>query len=209
MEIEREVAMYIPTAFHETRTEVLHAFIRKHSFATLISNGGNGLSISHLPLHLDESGTRLLGHLARPNNQWHDFTEGGNVSAIFHGPHTYISPRYYTTRLAVPTWNYANVYAHGRATVIEDSARLESMLKQLSMTYEANSTNAWSMNELPTEMRQKLVASIVGIEIAIEKLEGKFKLNQNRPAADRAGVIDALNATGNADDKAVAEMMQT
>ena len=200
--------MHIPIAFHETRTEVLHAFIRKHGFATLISHGAHGLNISHLPLLLNETGPKLLGHLARPNPHWHDFTTAVSVTAIFTGPHTYISPRYYTTRVAVPTWNYVNVYAHGRATIVEDPTKLASMLEQLTTAYEADSPNAWSMNELPTDMRQKLVTSIVGIEITIEKLEGKFKLNQNRPAADRASVIEALNASGNADDNAVAEMMQ-
>jgi transcriptional regulator len=208
MDTEQEVAMYIPAPFHEARTEVLHAFVRKYSFATLISHGASGLNISHLPLLLDETGTKLHGHLARPNPHWHDFAEGGSVTAIFHGPHTYISPRYYTTRIAVPTWNYANVYAHGRPTIIEDPTQLESMLERLASTYEADAPNAWSMRELSSEMRQKLLASIVGIEITIEKLEGKFKLNQNRPAADRASVIDRLTPSANADDRAMAEMMQ-
>jgi transcriptional regulator len=199
--------MYIPGAFHETRTEVLHGFIRQHSFATLISQETNGLNVSHLPLLLNETGAILFGHLARPNPHWHDFAAGAQVTAVFHGPHAYISPRYYTTRLAVPTWNYANVYAHGRATIIDDPAQLEAMLEQLTTTYEADSPNAWSMTELPAEMREKLAASVVGIEITIEKLEGKFKLNQNRPAIDRASVIEALSASAKADDKAVAEMM--
>jgi transcriptional regulator len=203
----RKMPMYIPSTFLETRTEVLHAFIRKHSFATLISHGAGGLDISHLPMLLNESGTKLLGHLARANPHWQRF-DSTSVTAVFHGPHTYVSPRYYTTRAAVPTWNYANVYAHGQATVVEDRSRLEAILEQLTFTYEARSQNGWSMGEVPTAMRGKLVASIVGIEITIEKLEGKFKLNQNRPAADRASVIEALNSSAHADDKAVAEMMQ-
>jgi transcriptional regulator len=201
--------MYIPTAFHETQTKVLHAFIRKHSFATLISHGAGGLNISHLPMLFNETGTMLMGHLARPNPHWQDFAQGGDILAIFSGPHTYISPRFYTTRAAVPTWNYANVYVHGRAKLIEDRTQLESMLEALSAKYEGAAADAWSMKELPAEMRQKLVDSIVGIEIDITKIEGKFKLHQNRPAADRAGVIAALGASDYADDKAVAELMKT
>jgi predicted FMN-binding regulatory protein PaiB len=113
---EKRAMTYLPSAFHETRPDVLEAFIRKHSFATLISNGADGIAVSHLPMLLerDAAGQRMLvGHLARANPQWRDLTK--DVLVIFSGPHTYISPRWYETQVAVPTWNYTTVYVRGRA----------------------------------------------------------------------------------------------
>ena len=204
--------MYLPSGFHETRTATLHAFIRRHSFATLISPGGaEGIQVSHLPMLLDRSRTpngMLVGHLAKPNPQWREFTgNGATVTASFAGPHAYISPRWYQTRAAVPTWNYANVYVQGTARVIEDRERLSQLLKDLSDVYEGGNREPWSLADLPAQMHNSLIDGIVGIEIEIASIDGKFKLSQNRIAADRHGVIQALGQSESYEDRAVGELM--
>ena len=204
--------MYLPEAFHETRLSVLHAFIRRHSFATLISsNARDGVQISHLPMLLDPArghhGT-LMGHLARPNPQWKGFAGNGTqATAVFAGPHAYISPRWYQTRIAVPTWNYASVYVRGAARVVEERSRLTEFLEALSDNYESGVDQPWTMDDLPEQMREKLIDGIVGIELEIISIDGKFKLSQNRPAADRPGVIAGLSQSDSYEERALAALM--
>lgn len=202
--------MYIPPAFQETRLEVLHEVMRAYSFATLVSPGENGLVATHLPLLLDASrgpqGT-LIGHLARANPHWLSWREGQEVLAIFQGPHAYISPSWYTTPIAVPTWNYVAIHAYGRPTLIEDHAGLYRIVEETVRTYEAQFDYAWSLDSR-AEFAEKLLKNIVGFEIEITRIEGKFKLNQNRSRADQEGVVAGLMQQHDPLGVAVAEMIR-
>jgi len=201
--------VYIPDAFRETDQAVLHQVIRDYSFATLIAHSGGALFASHLPLLLDpargEHGT-LIGHMARANPQWRDFTDGAEVLAIFHGPHAYISPSWYVTHPAVPTWNYVAVHAYGVPRLIEDRAVLRKLLDTMVRLYEGGFEKPWQF-DLPERFTETMVDMIVGFEIPITRLEGKFKLNQNRPAADRRSVIPVLERSADPAAREVAGLM--
>lgn len=200
--------MYVPDHFREDRLDVLHGFIRQWGFATMISHGTDGMIASHLPVVLDasrgERGT-LLTHLARPNPQWRHFADDAPPEAmfIFHGPHAYVSPTWYATTPAVPTWNYAAVHAYGTPRLITDRPALRDILDR---TIAASERFGWSLDAQPAVYVETMMKGIVGIEVPIARIEGKLKLSQNRSAADRAGVIAAL---GRSDfgERAVAEMM--
>ena len=162
---------------------------------------------THLPFLLDSqrgpNGT-LLAHMARANPQWHDFNSEQEVLAIFQGPHAYVSPSWYEIELSVPTWNYAAVHAYGIPRIIEDSEELYQLLKILIETHEAQFENPWPF-QLPDDYLQKMMRGIVGFEIEITRLEGKFKLSQNRTASEREIVIAALQESP--DTQPVAELM--
>ncbi len=200
--------MYIPAAFDEQRKEVLHAFIREHGFATIISAGPAGMEASHVPVVLrPEIGDRgiLEFHLARQNAHSKLLAEGAAVLAIFHGPHVYISPQWYKTPVAVPTWNYVVVHARGVARKMSD-AELKEHLIRLSAVYEPAA--GWSMERLSNEVSQKLQAMIEGFEVKIERLEGKWKLGQNRSREDVMGAIEALRSQQEPDALKIAALMQ-
>ena len=202
--------VYNPPEFREDQPEVLHQVIKEHSFATLISQARGELMATHLPVLLDaEDGPlgTLRGHVARANPHWRAFREGVEALAIFQGPHTYVSPSWYETELTVPTWNYVAVHAYGRPRVIEDEAGLKAILLALVDTYESGFERPWSIQRLPEEFVQKMLKGIVGFEIPIARLEGKFKMNQNRTAGDRRGVIDALSNDGSEMSLSVAKLM--
>jgi transcriptional regulator len=192
--------IYRPAAFACDDREALVEFIRQYPFATLLSQGGDGPWLSHLPL-LYENG-QLFGHLARANPQASALASGDAV-AIFHGPHAYVSPRWYATAPAVPTWNYAVVHATGPARLL-NADETAQIMDRMSAVYEPGSE--WSFDTLPSDYRAGMLRGIVGVSIAILRLEGKFKLSQNRPPADQQRVADHL-AEGDACDQAVAEMM--
>jgi transcriptional regulator len=202
--------MYIPPAFRVEDHAKLTAFIRQHSFATLATSDGRAPFASHLPMlfrpDAGEHGT-LLSHMARANPQWQHFASGAEALAIFHGPHGYISPAWYTTAPAVPTWNYAVVHAYGVPRVIEDRARIIELLHETISIYENELGNPWS-GELPEPFRDKMIAGIVAFEMPISRIEGKFKLGQNRPEADVNGVVSALSRAGDGESLALARMMQ-
>ncbi len=201
--------MYIPPAFRVEDASKLAAFIQKHSFATLITHDGTAPFASHLPTlfypGVGSHGT-LVSHMARSNPQWQHFASGSEVLAIFHGPHCYISPSWYQTDLAVPTWNYATVHAYGVPTVFSEHERVVSLLEETTAAYEASFEQPWN-RDLPREFRDKLIHGIVAFEIPIARIEGKFKLGQNRSAADIQGVFNALSHSADADSQAVAQMM--
>jgi transcriptional regulator len=201
--------VYIPDAFREADQTTLHQAIRDHGFATLVSHSAGELFASHLPLLLDavrgDRGT-LRGHMARANPQWRDFNDGAEVLAIFHGPHTYISPSWYETHPAVPTWNYVAVHAYGIPRVIEDRAELLGLLKASVQLYESGFEKPWQL-DVPQKFLETMMDMIVGFEIPISRLEGKFKLNQNRPAADRRSVIRELNRSSDPVALAIAQLM--
>ena len=201
--------MYIPAPFAETRVHALHAFVRAHPFATLVSTGDDGLPFaSHLPLLLDgdrgANGT-LVGHVARPNPQAAHLSAGREVLAVFHGPHAYVSPTWYQTAPAVPTWNYAVVHARGVPRVVDGPAEVRALLETTVRAFEAPGS-PWSMDALPERYLESMAASVVAFELSIARIDGKFKLSQNRQPADRAGVIEALR-TGDAERRAVAALM--
>ena len=188
--------MYIPKAFRQDNTAALHKLMREYSFTTLVTQQDGIPLASHLPLLLDsERGTygTLLGHMARANPQWRTFQEDQEALVIFQGPHAYISPSWYEAELAVPTWNYAVVHAYGVPRLIEDKTELYSLLQTLVHTYEAGFEKPWVFETLPDAYVQKMMQGIVGFEILITRLEGKFKLNQNRPISDQARVATTLS----------------
>ncbi len=201
--------MYIPPAFRVDDPSTLASFIREHSFATVVSWGEGVLFASHLPvLYRPEDGSSgtLVSHMARANPQWRHFESGGEVLVMFHGPHAYISPTWYQTQLAVPTWNYAAVHVYGVPSLLSDHDAVVRLLSETIAAYEGTRERPWT-GELPDDFRDKLVQGIVAFEIPISRLEGKFKLGQNRSPEDQQGVFDALSRSGNADSLAVVKMM--
>lgn len=201
--------MYIPPAFRVADPGKLAAFIRRHSFATLITHDGTVPFASHLPmLFRSETGSHgtLVSHMARANPQWQHFASGGEALVVFQGPHSYVSPSWYQTELAVPTWNYAAVHAYGVPVVFNEHERVVALLRETVSAYEASLERPWA-GDLPEDFRDKLMHGIVAFEIPVTRIEGKFKLGQNRPAADIQGVFDALSHSDDADSRAVAQMM--
>lgn len=187
----------MPKHFNVDDPKALDAFIEHNAFATLVSTGAAGLQVSHIPLlpERDSGGTlRLLGHVARANLQWQALESATDVVAIFHGPHAYVSPSWYQTQPSVPTWNYAVVHAHGRATLL-DEAGLHDLVIRLSDVYEAGRPKPWRAVDLPADYTSNMLKAIVGFEIEVTNLEGKFKLSQNRPV-EVPRVIAALEAEG-------------
>ena len=200
--------MYIPAAFRESDTTKLHEFMRQHSFALLTSHGERGLVASHLPLLIEPArgpfGT-LVGHFAKANEQAAD--AGTEVLAVFSGPHAYISPTWYETPNTVPTWNYVAVHATGVLRLIDDKSKLADILEQIVARYEGSRPQPWPF-DAGTDFHQKLLDGIVGFEIEITRLEGKWKLNQNHPDERRQRVITALKEAGGEDNLAVAKLME-
>ncbi len=202
--------VYLPPAFTEARPEVLIAHIERHDFGLLISHGPAGLVASHIPflVEREDDGLHLVGHLARPNPQVAELSDGGEVLAIFSGPHAYISPGWYASGPAVPTWNYVDVHAYGTLRLIDDVDWLRIVLRRLSDRHEARSAEPWKMQDLPEAYMSGMVKGIIGLDIAVVRLEGKYKLSQNRPAADRPRIAAALEARGDADAVGVARLMR-
>jgi transcriptional regulator len=202
--------VYLPPAFTESRTEVLVEHIEQFDFGLLVSHRAAGLVASHIPFLIERDGAalHLHGHLARPNPQVSDLEGGGEVLAIFHGPHTYISPKWYATGPSVPTWNYVDVHVYGTVQLINDAAWLRDFLRRLSQRHEARNPVPWRIEDLPQTYLETMLNGIVGLDIAVTRLEGKYKLSQNRPAADRPGVIAALEAQRDPDADAIARLMR-
>jgi transcriptional regulator len=182
----------------------------RYDFGLLVTQGAEGLVASHIPFLIERDGERLHlhGHLARPNPQVDDLARAGEVLAIFHGPHAYISPNWYATGPSVPTWNYADVHAYGTVQLVEDAEWLRRFLVRLSERHEARNPVAWRMQDLPDAYVETMLKGIVGLDIAVTRLEGKYKLSQNRPAADRPGVIAALEAQTDPESHSIARLMR-
>jgi transcriptional regulator len=201
--------MYNPKSFQQTDLPTLHAFMQAHNFAALVSHTQAGLVATHLPLMIDTArgdyGT-LIGHMARANAQWKQMTQQ-EVLVMFSGPHTYISPSWYEAHPSVPTWNYTAVHAYGTPHIVEDPAVVEAMLEQLVDHHEAGFPQPWGM-DLPEDYMSKMLQSLVAFEIPIARLEGKFKLSQNRSETDQARVAEALAESSYPPDQAVAALMQ-
>jgi len=207
--------MYLPSHFAETRIEVLHELMRQHPLASLVTLGTQGLNANHLPFEVGAApapyGT-LRGHVARANPVWRDYSRDTDALVIFHGPQVYISPSWYDTKKqtgeVVPTYNYAVVHAYGRLQIVEDRNWLRGLVTRLTERFEKASTVPWQVSDAPQPFIEKQLEAIVGIEIVISKLFGKWKASQNRPAADRAGVVEALGTTAEADSLAMARMIK-
>ncbi len=187
--------MYIPSHSEQTNRETLFEVIREFSFATVVTHDGQAPFASHVPIVLDDAAEtpRLLGHIARANPQWKQFGDD-DVLVIFEGPHAYVSPSWYESEQAVPTWNYVAVHAYGRARII-DGDELTNLVDRTVANYESGRATPWK-NELPEDFRAGLLEAIVGFEIPIDRLEGKFKLGQSRPEADARGAISGLRESG-------------
>jgi len=194
--------MYIPEQFAETDLPTLHEFMRQHSFATLVTQHGSAPFASHLPTLLDSSvGTHgaLLGHMAHNNAQWQDFAAGTEVLVMFQGPHAYVSPTWYEPHpMVVPTWNFMAVHAYGVARILSED-ELEQTLHQLVNENEKTFSSPWKL-ELSQVMRVRMLAAIVGFEIKLNHVEGKFKLSQNRTQQDRRNVIAQLSQTAHGNE---------
>ncbi|ETW96636.1 FMN-binding negative transcriptional regulator [Candidatus Entotheonella palauensis] len=204
--------MYIPKLFREDDLSVLHQLMQTHSFATLVTQHDGAPYATHVPLTLrPEAGPygTLIGHMARANPQWRDFDVDGEreVLVIFQGPHTYVSPSWYTVQPSVPTWNYAAVHAYGVPRIIEDETELYEALQLLVQTYEDSREQPWTLKG-PDDFLRKMMKAIVGFSIPISRLEGKYKLSQNRSAEDQEQVAQQLASQGEPLDTAVAELMQ-
>ena len=202
--------VYLPPAFTEARPEIVIAHIERYDFGLLITHGTRGLVASHVPFLVERrrDELHLQGHLARPNPQVADLVEDREVLAVFSGPHAYISPRWYASGPAVPTWNYADVHAYGAVRRIDDSEWLRSFLRRLAQRHEAGNERRWRMEDQPADYVSGMLKGIVGFEIRVTRLEGKFKLSQNRPGVDHPRIIEALGAAGNANAAEVARLME-
>ena len=200
--------MYIPATHAETDPARLHEFMRRNSFATLVSRSQTSMIASHLPLLLDvEAGSKgvLLGHMARANSQWRDIN--GEVLVIFNGPHVYVSPTWYESAATVPTWNYVAVHTYGTVHVVEDRGALLDILRRSVDTFESPRPNPWAFDESASHV-DHLIHSIVGFRIEITDLQGKWKLSQNHPEERRRRVIDALEKQSDDDSRRIAAMMR-
>jgi transcriptional regulator len=205
--------MYIPKTDQVTDIARLHRFIYDHSFATIISIVEACICGTRVPMLLDPlrgpTGT-LIGHLARANPQWRSFDGRTEAMVAFDGPHAYISPNWYVTAPAVPTWNYATVHAYGRPRAIEDDAQLESIIDRLVAAHESGLPNPWpAPGQLPAEFKAKLIRAIVGFEMEIERIEGKFKFGGNRPKEDQLSMIYHLEESPSARARELATMFKS
>ncbi|HUG20880.1 MAG TPA: FMN-binding negative transcriptional regulator [Planctomycetaceae bacterium] len=200
--------MYNPASFVQHDLPTLHSFIAHHSFATLISQSADGPGVSHLPLLLDCARNCLLGHVARANPHWQSL-DGQPVLAIFHGPHAYVSPAWYEVPNTVPTWNYAVVHVRGLCRIIqeEEGERAREILERTVQTFEAGRPNPWSIDDVESGFLDKLISSIVAFTIAIEEIEGKWKLNQNHDEPRRRRVIAQLNLKSDDNSRGIARLM--
>ncbi len=191
--------MYLPPLFREESVAVMHALMQAHPLATLVTVSAEGITANHIPMLVDPeplpSGT-LLGHVARANPVWREFSPEIPALAIFSGPEHYISPSWYPSKQehgrVVPTWNYAAVHAYGRLEIHEDAEWLRDLVTRLTSTHEAEFEEPWQVGDAPSDYVDGLLKAIVGIEIRIERLEGKWKMGQNRPPADRRGTVAGL-----------------
>jgi transcriptional regulator len=203
--------MYTPKHFSAPGEAALHELIRTYPFATLIMTTGSGVEVNHLPLYLDDQGV-LSGHLARANPLWQAVQAEQPVMAVFHGPHAYVTPSWYATKMqtgmVVPTWNYVVAHVRGTLRVIEDAHWLRSHLAALTAQQEAAFEQPWQLEDAPTGFIDKLMQAVVGIEIEVTQLTGKWKVSQNQSPENQLGVLQGLGAIEAAHGKAMAEIVQ-
>lgn len=200
--------MYIPEHFRACNHADAVAFMRANPFAILISSTDDGPFATHLPLVIRETGEQitLRGHVAKANPHWRHLEQQAHCMVIFHGPHAYISPRLYTIRESVPTWNYGAVHVYGNARVFSAPDELLTVLHELIPMFEAAYADQWA--ELSQAYRDRMLSHVVGFEIALARIEAKFKLSQNRTQEEQANVIASLGSVADTTVSGVAQLMQ-
>ncbi len=206
--------MYAPPLFREDRVELLRAVVGQSPLGVLITMGTAGLHASHVPMLIDPARGpfgMLRGHVARANPQWSDFDDKVPALAVFQGPQHYISPSWYPTKQetgrVVPTWNYVAVHAHGHLAVFDDTERLRRLVTDLTNKQEAHQAKPWAVTDAPEDFVDRQLKGIVGFEMAIERLEGSWKVSQNRPDVDKDGVIESLRKSGSDEARAIADLV--
>lgn len=206
--------MYLPAQFQESRPEVLQELIRAHPLAALVTITPDGPSADHVPLVLEASvGERgvLRGHVARANPVWRQVESGAQVLAIFQGPNHYVTPSWYPAKAehgkVVPTWNYVVIHVRGTISWQQDAAWLRAFLESLTAGREAHRSEPWHVSDAPADYIDRMLASIVGFEIAVSSITGKWKLGQNRSVADRAGVAAGLAAEDTVEARRMTDLL--
>ncbi len=209
--------MYQPKHFEETRPEFLRELIAAHPLATLVTMTDGGLEANHIPLVLDTGpddgphGT-LRGHVARANPMWRTLRADVEALAVFQGPHAYVSPGWYPSKRehgkVVPTWNYAVVHAQGSLRFIDDPQWLKSFVARLADIHEAAQREPWKLADAPADFTEQMLKAIVGFEMPVTRIAGKWKVSQNRPAADREAVAAALGQKADSDSRAMARQVR-
>ncbi len=206
--------MYLPAHFNETRPDVMRALMRAHPLCILATQCGSGLVANHVPVQtLDEPSPLgcIRGHVARANPLWREYRADTHALAIFQGPQAYISPSFYPSKAktgeVVPTWNYAVVHAGGTLRFIEDPAWLREFVAGLTRTHESPRSLPWQIDDAPTAYIEQMLSLIVGFEFSITALSGKWKVGQNRPPADREGVVRNLRQAADADSHEIAALL--
>jgi transcriptional regulator len=207
--------MYNPPSFAERDVAVMHEFIEAHPLGALVTAPASGLFATHLPFVLDrELGTygTLQGHIARANPHHELAGDGDEALVLFTGADSYVTPTMYASKSkhgrVVPTWNYVAVHAHGTLRFVREAAALRRHLGRLTARHEATRPRPWSIADAPADYIEKQLGAIVGVEIEITRLEGKWKMSQNRPADDIDGVIEGLGASEDERERAVAEIVR-
>ncbi len=197
--------MYQPPHHREDRLEVQHALIRAHPLGLLVTAGPGGLVANPIPFLVEAAGAPLgvlRAHCARANPQWRELAAVEECLVVFQGPQAYVTPSWYPSKAeagkVVPTWNYATVHAWGRPRVVEEADWLRRQIADLTGAQEAGRAQPWQVSDAPADYLAAMIRGIVGIEIPIARIEGKWKVSQNRPEADRAGVAAGLAAEGEA-----------
>lgn len=207
--------MYIPQHFEEHDVVVLQALVRSHPLGTWVTEAKGHLVVNHIPFILDSTrgpcGT-LVGHVARANAVWRDASRHVESVVVFQGPQAYITPSWYPAKnehgKVVPTWNYVVVHAHGIPVVIDDSAWLRRHVEELTRVHESRRDAPWHVSDAPSNYVDALLGAIVGIEIPIARLVGKWKASQNRPVSDRQGVITGLQGSSDPESQQMARLVQ-
>jgi transcriptional regulator len=207
--------MYQPQAHEETDLAVLHSLVRAHALGAWVTQGPDGLIANHIPFLLDASdGPRgcLRAHCARANPVWREMSTQQPSVILFQGPETYITPSWYPSKhqhgKAVPTWNYAVVHVHGVPRAIDEEPWLRAHLERLTDLHEAAQAVPWKMGDAPEDYLRKMIGAVVGIEVPIDRIEGKWKVSQNRPVPDRLGVVAGLMSRGDEASAAMATLVQ-
>jgi transcriptional regulator len=195
--------MYIPKHFGETNLDVIQALMSDYPLSTLVTLSADGLNANHIPLHWVDNGSDygcLRGHVARANPMWTYVDRGCEVLAIFQSENAYISPSWYATKQqtgkVVPTWNYAAVHAYGTMRVIDDAAWIRNQLEAMTFHHELAFPEPWMVSDAPQDFTDMLIEQIVGIEITITRLQGKWKVSQNQSSENQESVIEGLHKLG-------------
>jgi transcriptional regulator len=207
--------MYVPKHFEETRIDVLHALVREHPLGTIVTLTPRGLEANHVPFEIVPGpgpfGT-LRGHVARANPMWRESAPDVDALAIFSGPSAYVSPSWYPTKResgkVVPTWNYAVVHAHGPLRVVDDREWLRAFVTALTERHEAHRPARWHVSDAPGDFIDTMLGMIVGIEMPVTRLVGKWKASQNRPGRDREGTAVGLDGEGSDAATAMADLVR-